>query len=348
MKFSITKKRSTTLLLTLMSAAAMTACGGGSGGSDTVEANGVAMTEAQQDGSSDTVQNEAPSDLVVAGNADAGDGDEVETSIDTDTPVAQPSDAADPVLAGTMASATSATVSENFEGTSTAFGNAVINHKRVDLVSGQGVNGSKAIKVTYAGNSQGSERVIVNHKIPKSKVYTLNFDVKLCSGYDFAKGGKLHGLGPLNPVAGGNSVSSTRWSARTMWHSDASNQSYIYSQNMRSQYGDVVRARNFKFQPGRYYAVTYQVGLNDPASQSNGYMKVYIDGEQVISHTGIKFRGSSADETLIQTLMFNTFFGGNDSSWAPRTTSGAYKNECAYFDNFAAYPFARVRTALGS
>jgi hypothetical protein len=345
MKFSITKKQSTNLFLTLMSVAAITACGGGSGGSDSAELNGsAAVAEAQQDVSSET--GPESSDLVVGSDADSSDGDQTEAS--TDTPVAESGDAPDTVLAGTIASATGATVSENFEGTLSSFGTAVVNHKRVDVVAGQGVGGSKAIKVTYVGNSQGSERVLVSHKIPKSKVYTLNFDAKLCSGFDFAKGGKFHGLGPLNPVAGGNSVPSTGYSARAMFHSDASIQSYVYSQNMRSQYGDVVRAKNFKFQPGRYYAVTYQVGVNDPATQSNGFMRVYIDGVQVINHTGIKFRGSSADSTLIQTLMFNTFFGGHDSSWAPRTASGAYKNECAYFDNFAAYPFARVRTALGS
>jgi hypothetical protein len=342
MKFSITKKHPTNLLLVLMSAAALTACGGGSGGSDSAALNGdTAVAEAQQDSSTGAGQNDA-SDLVVGSNAETSDGDE------TDTPVAESGDALDPVLAGTMASATGATVSENFEGTTTSFGNALIAHKNIDLVSGQGVGGGKAIKVKYVGNSQGSERVLVNFRIPKAKVYTLNFDVKFCSGFDWARGGKLHGLGPLKPVTGGNSVPSTGWSARGMFNDGGTFKSYVYSQNMKGQYGDEVSASGVKFYAGRYHAVTYQVGLNDPATQSNGYMKVFVDGVQIVNHTGIKFRGSSADETLIQTLLFNTFHGGSDSSWAPRNADGSYKTDCAYYDNFAAYPYARVRTSLGS
>jgi hypothetical protein len=339
MKFSTTKKQSTNLLLILMSAAALTACGGGSGGSDTAEIdNSAAVAGAQQDGSTGPES----SDLVVAASADEGEGDQAE-----DITVAE-GGPNDQVLAGTITSVPGATVSDNFEGTTTSFGNALIAHKNIDLVSGEGVGGSKAIKVKYVGNSQGSERVLVNFKLPKSKVYTLNFDVKFCSGFDFARGGKFHGLGPLKPITGGNSVPSTGYSARGMFNDNGTFKSYVYSQNMKGQYGDEVSAGSFKFQPGRYHAVTYQVGLNDPASQSNGYMKVFVDGRQIVNHTGIKFRGSSADETLIQTLLFNTFHGGSDSSWAPRTASGAYKTDCAYYDNFAAYPFARVRTALGS
>lgn len=338
MKFSTTKKQSSNLLLILMSAAALTACGGGSGGSDTAELdNSAAVAEAQN--SSET--GPESSDLVVAAPADGSESEQAE-----DLTVVEGS-ADDQVLAAKMASATGATVSENFEGTTTSFGNAVIAHKNVDLVSSQGVGGTKAIKVKYVGNSSGSERVLVGFKIPKAKVYTLNFDVKFCSGFDFAKGGKLHGLGPLNPVAGGNSVPSNRWSARGMFNGDGAVQSYIYSQNMRGSYGDVVRAKSFKFQAGKYYAVSYQVGVNDPVSNNNGFMRIYIDGVQVVNHTGIKFRGTSSDETLIQTLMFNTFHGGNDSSWAPRNADGSYKTDCAYYDNFAAYPFARVRTSLG-
>jgi hypothetical protein len=338
MKFSTTKKQSSNLLLILMSAAALTACGGGSGGSDTAEIdNSATVAEAQQDGATGPES----SDLVVASPADASEGDEAGDTVAEFDPN-------DQVLAATMASATGATVSENFEGTATGFGKAVIAHKNVDLVSGQGVGGTKAIKVNYVGNNQGSERVLVGYKLPKSKVYTLNFDVKFCSGFDFAKGGKLHGLGPANPVAGGNSVPSNRWSGRGMFNGDGASQSYVYSQNMRGSYGDVVRAKSFKFQAGKYYAVSYQVGVNDPVSNSNGFMRIYIDGVQVVNHTGIKFRGTSSDDTLVQTLMFNTFHGGNDSSWAPRTASGGYKTDCAYYDNFAAYPHARVRTALGS
>ena len=112
-------------------------------------------------------------------------------------------------------------------------------------------------------------------------------------------------------------------------------QSYIYSQNKKGRYGDVVIAKNFHFEPGRYYALTFQVGLNNPASVNNGYMRIYVDGSLVIEHHGIQFRSSESLDSQISTLMFNTFHGGHTAAWAPRNADGSYSVECAYFDNYA-------------
>ncbi len=237
-------------------------------------------------------------------------------------------------------------LNESFDGkTMTGFGLAVVKDSNVYLVSGKGVNGSNAIKVNYRGNSKGSERVIVNYKLPRSLQYTLSFDVNFCAGFDFRKGGKLHGLGPANPVAGGKEVSPPRWSARSMFRRQGGLQSYIYSQNMKGKYGDVVIAKNFRFQPGRYYALTFQVVLNHPVSASNGTMRIFVNGIPVIYHSNIRFRSTDSLDSQISTLMFNTFHGGHKADWAPRNANGSYKVDCAYFDNFAVFPLLEVRYA---
>lgn len=247
------------------------------------------------------------------------------------------------VVAGAFAGSV---LNESFDGkTMTGFGTAIIDDDNVYLVSGKGVNGSNAIKVNYRGNSKGSERVIVNYKLPRSLQYTLNFDVNFCAGFDFRKGGKLHGLGSANPVAGGKEVSPPRWSARSMFRRQGGLQSYIYSQNMKGKYGDVVIAKNFRFQPGRYYALTLQVVLNNPVAASNGYMRIFVDGTPVIYHGNIKFRSTESLDSQISTLMFNTFHGGHAADWAPRNANGSYKVDCAYFDNFAVSPLLEVRYA---
>lgn len=237
-------------------------------------------------------------------------------------------------------------LNESFDGTAlTDFGKAVIRAKNVYLVSGRGVNGSNAIKVHYRGNSKGSERVILNYKLPPSLQYTLSFDVNFCAGFDFGKGGKLHGLGPAKPVTGGKKVSPSRWSARSMFRRHGGLQSYIYSQNMHGKYGDVVIAQNFRFEPGLYYAVTFQVALNHPASASNGTMRIFVNGKPVIYHGNIRFRATDSPDSRISTFMFNTFHGGHTADWAPRNANGTYKMDCAYFDNFAASPGLEVRYA---
>lgn len=233
------------------------------------------------------------------------------------------------------------------EKTMTPFGSAILTDGNVSLARGKGVNGSNAIKVNYRGNNRGSERVVVDYRLRRSLQYTLSFDVNFCSGFDFRKGGKLHGLGPANPVTGGNEVSPPRWSARSMFRPQGGLQSYVYSQNKNGKYGEVVIAKDFRFEPGRYYALTYQVVLNNPASASNGYMRIFVDGTPVIYHGNIQFRSTDSEDSLISTLMFNTFHGGHDADWAPRNANGSYKVDCAYFDNFSAYPSLGVRTAPG-
>ncbi len=54
-----------------------------------------------------------------------------------------------------------------------------------------------------------------------------------------------------------------------------------------------------------------------PGSASR-YVDVRYDGALVAHLTGITFRTASSPH--IDSLMFSTFFGGHDSSWAPSTT----------------------------
>lgn len=219
------------------------------------------------------------------------------------------------------------------------FMNALLAHDHVDLARGQGIGGSNAIRVRYQGNSQGSERVLVNYPLPPATGYSLSFAVRFCPGFDFGLGGKLHGLGPSRPVAGGNRVTPARWSARAMFRRQGGLQSYIYSQNKKSRYGDVAIAKDFRFQPDRYYLLVMQVQLNEPSSD-DGFMRILVDGEPVIEHRNIQFRSVASRNAWISTLMFNTFHGGHSPEWAPRTAEGRYAKTCAYFDNFVVAPLS--------
>lgn len=239
-------------------------------------------------------------------------------------------------------------VEESFDrNVATPFGAALVQDRNISLVKGMGVNGSDAIKVDYVGNKQGSERVLVNYRLPQKGLdYTLRFDVKFCHGFDFAKGGKLHGLGPMRPVGGGKPFDATQWSARLMFHRGGGLQTYLYHQDMEGRYGEAVTAKSFRFQPGKYYSIKYQVGLNNPPEERNGYVRVYVDDKEVIHQKGIRFRASAAPESLISTLLFNTFHGGHRPDWAPRNPNGSYAVDCAYYDNFAAYPKADYKASL--
>lgn len=239
-------------------------------------------------------------------------------------------------------------VDESFDGPELSdLGAALLADRHVTLAAGEGVDGGRAIRVDYVGNARGSERVIVNHPLPGAPRYTLSFDVRFCAGFDFARGGKLHGLGPARPVAGGNPVSPGRWSARSMFRERGGLQSYVYSQDMAGRYGDRVVARSFQFETDRYYAISFQVELNQPASAHNGFLRIHVDGVPVIHHAGIRFRAEDSEDSLIRTLMFNTFHGGHAADWAPRDADGAFATPCAYFDNISATAALVVKGSPG-
>ena len=59
------------------------------------------------------------------------------------------------------------------------------------------------------------------------------------------------------------------------------------------------------------------MSLNTPG-QSNGYIRVYINGVEVLDATGLEFRTVSSLQ--INGLYFSTFFGGSDKTWASPQT----------------------------
>lgn len=210
-----------------------------------------------------------------------------------------------------------------------------LHHKdNASIVYNKGVENSKALIVYYQGYDRGSERVIETTPLGASLTHaSLEFEVMFCEGFDFARGGKLHGLAPEQPVTGGNPIHSKGWSARAMWGKDGSLKTYIYHQDMKGKYGDVQVAKGFKFEPGRYYNVRYNLILNQPADSANGSFSIDIDDKTVVEHKNLRFRGVDSPATQIRQFMFNTFHGGSSPEWAPRDNKGNYKRDCAYFDN---------------
>lgn len=225
---------------------------------------------------------------------------------------------------------------ETFDsGTLSSLGQAIADHSRTHLTPHQGIEGSTALQVDYEGYERGSHRIAVSPPISPANQYELSYWVRFCDGFDFARGGKLHGVGPANPVAGGNAITPEGWSARLMFRGDGGLQTYVYHQDMSDKYGDTAVAPNFTFQPGQYHRVVMQVMLNAPAEEGNGLIKVWVDDELLIEHQGLRFRDRLKSESDIQRLMFNTFHGGSSPEWAPRMADGSYKTDCAFFDNIA-------------
>lgn len=78
--------------------------------------------------------------------------------------------------------------------------------------------------------------------------------------------------------------------------------------------------------------------------QANGLLQFYANGQQVMNYTNIVWR---IDNTVtFSALMFSTFFGGSDSSWASTGSTSYFKNFDLYASNFTSTSTGAVVTAV--
>jgi hypothetical protein len=238
-------------------------------------------------------------------------------------------------------------LSENFDQVqSDGLYNALLSNSYLSTAAGKGTNGSIALRARYVGSSQGSERIVINYPLPVSMLEaTLNFDVNFETNFQWVLGGILHGLGPKNKNTGLTALVPYGWSARALFQPDGVIHTYSYDQIKIAAVG--LQAVPFNFKKGQYYAMSYHVKVNDPPSLSNGFIKIYANGTLVAKQENIRFRGVDGDTTLICKLLFSTFHGGQDESWAPKNPDGSYATVYALFDNFAVYRGSHVRTVVG-
>lgn len=240
-------------------------------------------------------------------------------------------------------------LSEDFESSRRgSLAEGLLNHRLIELSRQGGVDNSRGIRVSYVGYDRGSERVLLNYRLASSaEVMTLSYDVLFEDGFQFVRGGKLHGLGPDRRVTGGQDGHPEGWSARINFSGDGSLRSYIYAQDRPGRFGQSQVQRRIPMTTGTFYAVSMVLTMNTAPDRSDGSAVIYLDGEEVVRHANLRLRGSNARSAGITHLLFSTFHGGSNPDWAPRDADGNYTTVHAIFDNFAVYEGVSVRQEAG-
>lgn len=219
----------------------------------------------------------------------------------------------------------------------------------LEVVDGAGVDGGKGLKANYVGSERGSERILLRYPLPRAlNEATLTFDVRFDNNFQFVRGGKLLGLGPVNPVTGGGESTPEGWSARMTFRPDGGIKNYIYHQDRPGQWGTGNTAASFQFEKDRYYSLSFYVKVNDRPNEASGEVRIYIDGELVAEDTEVRLRGQSRRDSLINNFLFSTFHGGHNPIDAPRDEQGNYTTVNAYFDNIAIYNGLKIREKPGA
>lgn len=244
---------------------------------------------------------------------------------------------------GDGAHETTPVYADDFEGESSLAG-----HRLLELAPGEGVNGSTGLRATYVGEERGSSRIVRREALSEAlNEATLVYDVRFEEDFQFVRGGKLHGLGPARTITGGNPIEPWGWSARVVFGSEGTIRTYLYNQDQSGTWGSSRTASDFRFETGEFYAISLHVKINDP-DEANGFAHIYVDGDRVLEHNDVRFRGEEGDHTLINQFLFSTFHGGSSPAWAPTHEDGSYATVHATFDNFAVFPGKSVRSEPGS
>jgi len=192
--------------------------------------------------------------------------------------------------------------------------------------------GSAAVlKVTYPKGSidpatttapPGGAGFIYPSPVPFSFA-CLAYDVGFEPGFEFAKGGKLPGLYGGDAPSGGADTS-RGFSTRYMWRGGGAGEVYAYLPEKNGEYGESISPGAWAFTPGQWQHLEQEVVVNNKGSR-DGVLRVWIDDKLVVNWTNMLYRVS--DDVLVAGLMFSTFFGGHDPSWAsPRTQSTFFRN----------------------
>lgn len=222
---------------------------------------------------------------------------------------------------------------------------------RVSIVSGNeafGGNGA-SMAVSYPAGQDGTKETGAQWILKLDGEYeeaTLRYRVKFRQGFDFVRGGKLPGLaGGTAPTGSTQSDGINGWTGRLMWRTDfdgvsgqpaqLTSNAISYAKYATSGFaGDGEQEDKLYFteaddsrvvwQSGVWYEITQYVKMNTPG-QSDGIIRVFVDGRQVYDQTDALIRHAAS--LKIDKMYFSTFFGGNED-W--RTS----KDEVAYFDDF--------------
>ncbi|MBP0496246.1 polysaccharide lyase [Pararoseomonas indoligenes] len=149
---------------------------------------------------------------------------------------------------------------------------------------------------------------------PGAEARCLHYRLRFPEGFDFVRGGKLPGLYAGDAPRGCSKPElSAGFSARLMWRGNGAGELYLYAPDRAARCGDSIGRGSWSFPRGRWVSVAQEVVLNAPG-QADGTVRIWIDGHPVLSHGGLLLRERA--ETRIAGLLFSTFFGGNDPSWA--------------------------------
>lgn len=159
---------------------------------------------------------------------------------------------------------------------------------------------------------------------PGRECLVLTYELKFDQNFNFVKGGKLPGLyGGTGNTGGKIPNGHDGFSTRYIWKEKGAGAIYAYLPTSKT-WGTAVGLGSWSFTVGQWHRLEQLVKLNTPG-QADGVISIWYDKKLVHSETGLTFRDTP--DITIDGLLFSTFFGGNNPSFAtPVSTNIRFRN----------------------
>lgn len=191
---------------------------------------------------------------------------------------------------------------------------------------------SNALRITLPANKKGSGHGMNSTvDVADGTEYELEFKVKFNNGFEWSRGGKIGwGFltgGGVTGCNGDGARAGQGGSFRAMWYSPdqqfgdtngtAYFRPYAYYKGMTTDCGENFGAKwptSSSLVTGTWYTVKMYYKRNTSNSASDGKLKMWVNGNQVVSKSNIRW-GDSDGDRKVKKLYFQVFRGGSQDYW---------------------------------
>lgn len=210
-------------------------------------------------------------------------------------------------------------------------------------------SGSKVLQIKYPAGIIQDQKTRWKPRFEPVEAATLSYKVMFPKDFDFVRGGKLPGLaGGSAPMGGASTAEADGFSFRIMWREFGVLCNYVYNMDKNKTWkwganflytSDIDKNKvitkemwqdmDKRFEdrmylvPGQWHELKTYIKMNTPGKE-DGKIISWLDGKEAVN---INLRFRKDNSFGIDKLLFTTFFGGNDETWAPK------KEEVVYFDD---------------
>jgi hypothetical protein len=148
----------------------------------------------------------------------------------------------------------------------------------------------------------------------------LSYVVRFSPDFDWRRGGKLPGLGggPGKTTGGRRADGINGFSVRPMWRADGRMEAYAYHAGQTKDYGDSFSLpKTFQLPRDQDVNIRLRVRLNHP-DRADGLLELKVSYDNTSAEVTVQTMVWRKAATLrADKLLFETFHGGSDLSWAP-------------------------------